>query len=142
MIFPWHKSRMPRRPRRRSSNRSGSRANTAHDTTNACTGPAAPSDLTVTGASVDQVDLSWTDNSGNEDGFIVWRSLNGATNWTQVGTVGANVTSFSDTTVVAGTTYFYRVNGFIGAAYSAYSETVSATAARQVFLPLIVKAWP
>jgi hypothetical protein len=111
-------------------------------TTDACSGPTAPSDLTVTGASSDRIDLGWTDNSSDEDGFKIWRSPNGATGWTQVGTVGADVTTFSDTTVVAGSTYYYRVNAYNAAGDSAYSNTVSATAGFKVFLPIIFRAWP
>ena len=58
-----------------------------------------------------EIDLTWTDNASNETGFIVERSPDGSTNWTQVGTPAANATSFNDTTagLTMGTAYYYRV---------------------------------
>ncbi|MCK6472053.1 MAG: S8 family serine peptidase [Planctomycetes bacterium] len=69
----------------------------------------APSNLTgsVSGSTVT---LNWTDNSGNETGFQIDRGvkLRKTTTWTNnVATVGANVTSFSQT--VSNGTYLYRV---------------------------------
>src|SRR5205807_101467 len=45
--------------------------------------PAAPSGLTAVAASTSQINLSWTDNSTNETGFLVERSTDGTT-FTQV----------------------------------------------------------
>jgi len=73
--------------------------------------PVAPSDLTATAISSSQIDLSWHDNSGDEQGFRIERSLD-AFAFTEIATVGPNVTSFSDTTVSADTLYFYRVFAF------------------------------
>ncbi len=106
--------------------------------THGCSGPDAPLDLTVTGATSDQIDLAWTDNSSVEDGYKIWRSPNGATGWAHIGTVGVNGTTFSDTTVVSGSTYYYRVNAYNESGESAYSNTVSATAGTKAYLPLIL----
>ncbi len=73
--------------------------------------PNTPSNLTVTGISFRQVDLTWQSNSGNEGGFRIERSLDGAT-FTPIGFVSAGVTHYSDTPVDAGTTYYYRVQAF------------------------------
>ena len=75
--------------------------------------PVAPSDLMATAISSSQIDLSWHDNSGDEQGFRVERSLDAFT-FTEIATVGPNVTSLSDTTVSADTLYFYRVFAFNG----------------------------
>jgi hypothetical protein len=73
--------------------------------------PAAPSDLTATAVSPTQIDLAWQDNSGDEQGFRIERSLDAFT-FGEIATVATNVTSFSDTTVSPDTLYFYRVLAF------------------------------
>jgi len=75
--------------------------------------PIAPSDLVATAISSTQIDLSWHDNSGDEQGFRIERSLDGFA-FTEIATTSPNVTSFSDTTVSADTLYFYRVFAFNG----------------------------
>ncbi len=71
--------------------------------------PAAPSDLGAT-ASLEQVDLSWTDNSDNETGFEVWRSTAGASGtFALEATVGADVKSFGNTGLQDNAEYCYRV---------------------------------
>jgi hypothetical protein len=52
--------------------------------------------------------LTWTDNSKVETGFVIERSLD-ATTWTTVGTVGANVISYTDSCLGRRTKYYYRV---------------------------------
>lgn len=75
--------------------------------------PFAPSDLSATPVSTTQVDLAWSDNSGDEQGFRIERSLDGFA-FNEIATVGPNVTTFSDTTVFADTFFFYRVFAFNG----------------------------
>ncbi|NIO81048.1 MAG: hypothetical protein GTN53_10600, partial [Candidatus Aminicenantes bacterium] len=90
------------------------------------TPPAAPTGLTANAVACDQIDLSWTDNADNESGFKIERSPDG-TNFSQMDTVGANVTNYSDTTVAENTTYWYRVKAYNSAGDSAYSNTANAT---------------
>lgn len=88
--------------------------------------PAAPSTLLATPFSSTRVDLAWVDNSGNETGFQIERSTDGA-NFSQIGTVGANTTSYSDTTASGGAAYSYRVRATNAYGQSAYSNVSSAT---------------
>ena len=74
-----------------------------------------PTNLNGTAISDTRVDLSWTDNSGNESGFRIERSASGSGSFASIGTVGTDVTTFSDTTTVALTSYDYRVFAISGA---------------------------
>lgn len=73
--------------------------------------PVAPTNLVATAISATRIDLAWEDNSGDEQGFRIERSLDGF-NFGEIATVGPNVTTFSDTTVAPDTLYFYRVLAF------------------------------
>ncbi|GAB4435943.1 MAG: hypothetical protein OHK0015_27300 [Chloroflexi bacterium OHK40] len=90
--------------------------------------PAAPTSLSATAASSSQINLSWTDASSNEDGFKIERCQgSGCSSFAQIATVGANVTSYSNTGLSASTSYSYRVRAFNTGGDSAYSNTASAT---------------
>jgi acid phosphatase type 7 len=89
--------------------------------------PAAPTNLVATAVSNSRINLSWTDNSGDETGFRIERCKNpNCTNFAQIAQVGAGVTTFADTTVSKNTAYSYRVRAFNAAGNSAYSNTASA----------------
>ena len=63
-------------------------------------------------AAAGQLQLAWTDNSNNEDGFKIERKTGTTGTYTQVATVGPNVTSYSDFGLADGATYCYRVRAF------------------------------
>jgi len=90
--------------------------------------PAAPSNLSATAASQSQINLSWSDNSNDEDGFKIERG-NGSnpSSWSEITTVGAGVTSYFNTGLIASTTYSYRVRAYNGSGNSGYSSTSTAT---------------
>jgi|GEM_PF-833207 len=73
------------------------------------------------------LNLDWTDNSNNESGFEIERSTDG-TNFSSLASVGANVTSYTDATVINGTTYWYRVRAYNGAGNSGYTNVANAVA--------------
>ena len=89
--------------------------------------PESPSDLTAVAVSDKQIDLTWTDNSENEDGFNIERK-SGASSWFKIGSVDANVTFYSDNFFLnAATAYTYRVAAFRGEMSSPYSNQVTET---------------
>ena len=94
---------------------------------NATTLPAAPSGLSATAASSSRIDLSWTDNSGGETGYKIERKIGATGTYSQVGTVGANVTSYSNTGLSGSTTYYYRVMAYNVTGDSAQSNEANAT---------------
>jgi len=89
--------------------------------------PAAPSGLVALAVSSSQINLTWQDNSSNETGFMVQRASGSGGPWTQIGIVGANVTSCAHTGLTASTTYFYRVCAYNGSGNSVYSSVTSAS---------------
>ena len=89
--------------------------------------PAAPTNLVATAISRSQINLSWTDNATNESGFQIERCKGATcTNFTQIATVGPNVTTFQNTGLTANTSYRYRVRAYNAYGTSAYSNIVTA----------------
>jgi len=75
---------------------------------------------------VQSVQLNWQDNSTAETKFEIWRSTNGST-FTWRAQVNANITSFTDSGLTSGQTYYYRVRAINATSSSAYSNIASAT---------------
>lgn len=73
--------------------------------------PDSPTNLEATVASLSSVDLTWVDNSDNEDYFKIFRKV-GTGGWTVLTTVGANVTDYTDTGLAIGVQYCYKVRAF------------------------------
>jgi acid phosphatase type 7 len=127
----------------RAANRGGESApsNTASATTQSSPPPLqppnAPSGLTATAISGTQINLSWSDNSANEDGFRIERCQgSNCSNFVQIAQLGANATSYSNTGLSASTHYRYRVRAFNSAGNSAYSNIAgSDTLAPPLQLP-------
>src|SRR5204862_7529049 len=68
----------------------------------------------------------WADNSTDEPGFVLQRSINGGA-WQNLATLSANVTSFVDNSVLTQTTYAYRVRATGVLGDSAYSNPGTCT---------------
>ncbi|UHQ96069.1 fibronectin type III domain-containing protein (plasmid) [Natrinema halophilum] len=80
------------------------------DPASATTGGSAPTDVSVSVVD-DDITVTWTDTNGDEDGYEVHRSQSSPvdTSGTPVTTTSANVESFSDTALLDGERYYYRV---------------------------------
>jgi len=89
--------------------------------------PITPSGLSAIADSSGQINLTWADNSSNETGFKIERKTGTNGTYTQIKTVSANVTSYSDTGLTEGTTYYYRVIATNSAGDSAYTTSDSIT---------------
>lgn len=91
------------------------------------TPPNDPTSLVANAPAFNQVTLTWTDNSNNEFGFKLERSLDNIS-FNQIGgNLPANTTNYTDNTVTANTTYYYRVRSYIGTINSNYSNTATIT---------------
>ncbi len=94
--------------------------------------PMAPTNLVAKAISKNQINLTWTDNSTNEDGFRIERCKGSTcTNFALIATVSANVTSYSNTGLSANMTYRYRVYAYNVSGNSGYSNTAAATTLRR-----------
>ena len=98
--------------------------------------PAAPTNLAATAISSSQINLTWTDSDDTEQGFKIERCTGaGCSDFAQIATVGANVTSYSNTGLTASTSYSYRVRAYNAAGDSDYSNTASAVTQAAPALP-------
>ncbi len=88
--------------------------------------PDAPTGLSATTVSSDQIDLLWTDNSDKESGFKIERKIGVDGTYSQIATVGANIITYSDTGLTPGTTYYYQIRAYNSFGDSAYSNEANA----------------
>ena len=89
--------------------------------------PLGPDDLTVEATGTSSIDLSWNDNSDNEDEFEIERSSDGSSsNWTRIATVGVDNESYSNTGLSSSTIYYYRIRARNTAGPSDYSNIENA----------------
>jgi len=86
----------------------------------------APSSLIAVAVSPTQNDLQWIDNSNNETGFVIERSGSFDSGFSQIGEVGSDVVTYSDTTAISGKTYYYRVKAISSGGDSGYSNVISS----------------
>lgn len=85
--------------------------------------PATPTDLS---AELGSIDLSWRDNSNNEDGFKIERKIGVSGNFAEIASVGANVTTFVDEYFIhEGEAVFYRVFAYNSHGNSKHSNEAS-----------------
>ena len=93
-----------------------------------CLTPAAPSSLTATAASQNQIDLTWIDNAVDETTYHVERSPDGVTGWMEITALSGDTTAYSDTYLDCGTSYAYRVRAYreTDHQFSSYSNTSTA----------------
>jgi len=86
--------------------------------------PLAPGTLNATAVSSSQINLAWSDVTG-ETGFTIERTQDGIT-WTEIDTT-AGVTSYQDTGLAPGTFYTYQVSAYNAGGSSPWSYRDSAT---------------
>jgi fibronectin type 3 domain-containing protein/predicted esterase len=73
--------------------------------------PLVPTNLSAEVKSVLKINLSWTDNATNEDGFILEKSSYIDSGYVQLAILPANTTTYTDGGV-EGATYYYRWKAF------------------------------
>ncbi len=101
-----------------------------------------PQNLTATRTAADRIQLLWQDPNASESGSYIERSFNGIDGWTQIATVGADVTTYNHVGLTCGTSYFYRLRAYNAQGLSEYSNL--ATAATPICppaAPIGLTAW-
>ena len=88
--------------------------------------PLAPADLHAVTQTTTGIGIAWTDKSANETGFKIERKAAQGGTWSQVDTVGANVTSFADSGLAEAIGYNYRVRAHNTIGDSAFSNEILA----------------
>ena len=85
-----------------------------------------PADFQIVSVSASSIELSWDDQSDNETGFRVERSID-ESNFSQITVIDLqkNITSYSDN-VSLGHTYYYRIQSVKNTTKSEYSAVVNA----------------
>lgn len=89
--------------------------------------PDAPYGLTANPNICAQIDLTWGDNSNNENGFKIERKTGIDGTYSQIYVVGLDTTTFSDTGLRPNETYCYRVRAYNSSGNSGYSNEAGIT---------------
>ena len=94
--------------------------------------PAAPSNLRVDFIAANRIQIVWTSNSTNHDGFIIEScAQRGCNNFIEVGRVFPDIRHFVHGNLFANTQYYYRVKAFNTGGASTYTDVVSAKTLRK-----------
>lgn len=87
-------------------------------------GITAPSGLTASLVTSTSMRLNWTDNSNNELGFYIYRSLDGLT-YSLSQAASAGVTFANIKSLTPDTDYYFKINAYGTGTTSAFSNTIS-----------------
>lgn len=88
--------------------------------------PDPPINLTATPVGFNQVDIAWVDDSSNEDGFVLERSVNSISDFIPIDTLTVDAEGVTDLNILDGTQYYYRARAYNASGFSAYGNTDDA----------------
>ncbi len=91
------------------------------------TAPATPSNLVATAAGTSSINLTWSDNSTNETGFVLMQSSTPGGIFNKLITLPANTTSYTDVGLGSSATYYYKIQATNTGGNSTWSNEASAT---------------
>ncbi len=99
--------------------------------------PISPTNLDATSVSSSEIKLTWNDQSNNETGFkIERRATANAGSFSEINTVDANTTEFTDSALSFMTSYTYRIRAYNANGNSTYSNEAAAVTAPLLIAPL------
>lgn len=87
--------------------------------------PATPTRLTFTRTSGTAAQLTWDDNATDETAYLLERRNPATGVWSQLVSLAAGTTTYTDSTLAIGSIYHYRVRAANGTLYSDYSAETS-----------------
>ncbi|MBL7699543.1 MAG: fibronectin type III domain-containing protein [Chitinophagaceae bacterium] len=108
--------------------RNGTFASSSATTLAAPAAPAAPTGLAATVLSTSTITLTFNDVANNETGYEIWRGSGDKSNYRAIATIPAGnggQLSFTDSSLFANVTYFFKVRATGVVAPSAYSAEVT-----------------
>lgn len=115
-------------------------SNVASATTLSAATDRSPGHLSATAISSSQIDLSWSVNAGDLTGFKIERCEGkGCSNFIEIASVAANITSYQNTDLTPLTSYSYRIRAYKESSHFAYSKTASAITSRSTVPPSVPK---
>lgn len=91
--------------------------------------PNLPADLRAFLTHDSSIGLHWKDESSNEVGFTIYRSVDGH-EWQEIATLASNHVNYMDTTVKPDSTYQYRVEAWNSVGSSGYTNPVEIVTVR------------
>ncbi|HSJ23604.1 MAG TPA: fibronectin type III domain-containing protein, partial [Longimicrobiales bacterium] len=89
--------------------------------------PGAPGNPAATALDTVTIEFQWTASAGVVDEYHIERSTTPGGGFVPVDTVAGGVTTFQDSGLQSGTTYYYRVRARNISGFSSYSAVASAT---------------
>ncbi|MCG8700689.1 MAG: BspA family leucine-rich repeat surface protein [Bacteroidales bacterium] len=90
----------------------------------AANAPGAPSNLTGSKTGLAKVQLSWTDNTDQENGFYIERK-DGDNSFVVIDSVLLNMTTYVDESIIASGDYSYRIAAYNATGISSYTNTIA-----------------
>lgn len=90
--------------------------------------PSAPTNLRSQVSGCNAIMLYWSDNSSNETGFEISRSTTAKGTYIAVATVPANIISYTNSGLVKGRRYYYKIRAVNTAGSSAWSTSTNTVA--------------
>jgi hypothetical protein len=86
--------------------------------------PNPPTDMTIS-QNGSSIIIGWEDNSSDESGFKINRRTASEITYTLLTTINSNISTYTDSDVVEGTTYFYAVSAINANGSSRFSNPVN-----------------
>ncbi|MEP7142107.1 MAG: fibronectin type III domain-containing protein, partial [Ferruginibacter sp.] len=98
--------------------------------------PAAPGSLTFSGIATTSMTLNWSDLSTNENGFLIYQSIDGIT-YNLITQTAANTTTSLQSGLTVNTTYYWKICAISEGALSTALSGIQATTCIQPAPPTV-----